>query len=207
MLEWIDNLLHSMGYPGILLLMFLENVFPFIPSETIMPLAGFMTTQGELSFVGVVAAGMIGSVIGNLPLYYLGEFVGKEKLKVWTNKHGKWVGVSGRDIERADDWFDRHGNKTVFFCRLIPGVRSIISVPAGFARMKLSTFLFYSALGTGLWSTLLAYLGRLLGKNYEQVDRYVGFAAYIVLGIIAVICIRWILKRKGRRAATENGRS
>lgn len=184
-----------MGYLGILLLMFLENVFPFIPSEAIMPLAGFITTQGELSFMGVVAAGMVGSVVGNLPLYYLGRFLGKEKLKGWASKHGRWFRVSGKDIDKADDWFDRHGHKTVLFCRLIPGIRSLISIPAGFAGMKLSTFLFYSALGTGLWSALLAFLGRLLGENYEQVERYMGFAAYFVLGIIAVICIRWVLKR------------
>ncbi|HEX3034080.1 MAG TPA: DedA family protein [Thermodesulfobacteriota bacterium] len=196
MLNWINNTLDALGYPGIVLFMFLENVFPLIPSEAIMPFAGFMTAQGRFSFLGVIAAGMFGSVLGNLPLYYLGKFVGEERLKRWADQYGKWVGLTHRDIDKAKDWFDRHGSKTVFLCRLVPGIRSIISIPAGFADMRLSTFLFYSALGTGLWGTILAYLGRVLGKNYKQVEQYMSLAGYIVLAIIVVICIRWIMKHK-----------
>ena len=202
MIAWINNTLDSLGYPGIILLMFLENMFPMIPSEAIMPFAGFMTTQGRFSFLGVIVAGTIGSVMGNLPFYYLGKFVGEGRLKAWANKHGRWVGLTHRDIDKAKDWFDRHGNKTVFLCRLVPGVRSIISIPAGFAKMRLSEFLLYSALGTGLWGTILAYLGRVLGKNYEQVEQYMGLAGYTVFAVIILICIRWIVRRKkegGRR--------
>ena len=196
MINWINNTLGALGYPGIVLFMFLENVFPIIPSEAIMPFAGFMTTQGKFSFLGVIVAGTVGSVIGNLPLYYLGKFVGEGRVKAWADKYGKWVGLTHRDIDKAKDWFDRHGNKTVFLCRLVPGIRSLISIPAGFAKMRLSTFLFYSALGTGLWGTILAYLGRVLGKNYEQVEQYMSLAGYIVLAIIILICIRLIMKRR-----------
>lgn len=198
--EWINNTVSDLGYPGIVLLMFLENVFFFIPSEVIISLAGFMTTQGKFSFVGVVVSGMVGSVLGSLPFYYLGKFAGCERLKAWADAYGKWFTVSGEEIDRADKWFDRHGNKAVFFCRLIPGIRSFISIPAGFSDMRLSTFLLYTALGTGLWAAVLAYLGRLLGRNYDKVERYMKPALYIVLAAILVACIIWIARRKRRRA-------
>lgn len=201
MLDWIQRTMEALGYPGIVLLMFVENVFPPLPSELIMPLAGFTASRGELSFVGVVLAGMAGSVLGALPLYSLGRGMGEERLKSWADRHGKWLAVSGDDIGKAKGWFDRHGGKAVLFCRLVPGVRSLISLPAGFAEMCLATFLLYSALGTGLWAALLAYLGRLLGENYGRVERYLGPAAYVVLGSLAVAGIGWVWKRKQQNAA------
>lgn len=167
---WIQQTMSALGYPGIVFLMFLENVFPPIPSELIMPLAGFTTSQGQLSFVWVVFAGALGSLIGQLPLYYLGRWVGEDKLVVWADRYGKWLTVTGADVKKADDWFDRHGQKAVFFARLIPGIRSLISIPAGISGMSLPTFLLYSALGTSLWALILAYLGRLLSDNYDAVD-------------------------------------
>lgn len=140
MLEWVQNTMSSLGYPGIALLMFIENIFPPIPSELIMPLAGFTAVRGDLSFVGVVLAGALGSLLGQLPLYYLGRWVGEDKLVAWADRYGKWLTVSGKDIRRADDWFDKHGHKTVFFARLVPGVRSLISIPAGLSEMHLPTF-------------------------------------------------------------------
>lgn len=157
MLGWITGLMNSMGYAGVVLLMFLENVFPPIPSELIMPLAGFTARQGKLAFVGVVLAGMVGSVLGALPLYYAGRLLGKERIKAWADRNGKWLALSGDDIEKADAWFDRHGDKGVFLGRLVPGVRSLLSIPAGLSGMALPKFLLYSALGTGLWAALLAY--------------------------------------------------
>jgi membrane protein DedA with SNARE-associated domain len=192
--------MNSLGYLGIVGLMFLENVFPPIPSELIMPLAGFTATQGRLSFWGVVLAGVVGSVLGQLPLYYLGKTVGEERLKAWADKHGKWLTVSGKDIEKAKGWFDKHGGGAVFFCRLIPGVRSLISIPAGFDNMNLFLFLLYSALGTALWTGILAYLGRLLGNNYQLVDKYLGPATYVILGAIAVAIFFWVRKRKKQGA-------
>ena len=201
MVEWIKNLMESLGYAGIVFLMFLENIFPPIPSELIMPLAGFTSTQGKLSFVGVVLAGALGSVLGAIPLYYLGRLVGEERLKEWADKYGKWLTVSSREIEKVDRWFDRHGNKAVFFGRLVPGIRSLISIPAGISGMNLVTFLLYSAVGGTLWTAMLAYLGRLLGENYEQVDAYLGPVSYVVLGGLAVAGIIWVWQRKKQRAS------
>jgi membrane protein DedA with SNARE-associated domain len=186
MLDWIKSTIDSIGYPGIIVLMIIENVFPPIPSELIMPFAGFLSGEGKLSFVGVVIAGTIGSVIGALPLYYVGRKVGSERLNSWADRHGRWLMLSSEEIERARGWFRQHGAAAVFLCRLVPGIRSLISIPAGIERMNLVTFLLLSALGTGTWAGLLAYLGRTLGRSYEKVGTYVGPASYIVIGSLIV---------------------
>ena len=204
MIEWIKNLMESLGYIGIVCLMFLENIFPPLPSEVIMPLAGFTAAQGDLSFIGVVLAGTLGSVIGALPLYYLGRIVGEDRLKQWADRYGKWLTVSGKEIERADAWFDRHGHKAVFIGRLVPGVRSLISIPAGISGMNLAQFLLYSAAGALIWTAILAFLGRLLGQNYERVNTYLGPVTYVVLGGLLIAGIIWIIRRKKQRAASES---
>ena len=199
MLEWIQNTMTSLGYPGVALLMFVENVFPPIPSELIMPLAGFTAGRGDLSFVGVVLAGALGSLVGQLPLYYLGRWVGEDQLVAWAERYGKWLTVSGKDIRRADDWFDKHGHKTVFFARLVPGIRSLISIPAGLSEMHLGMFLLYSALGTSLWALILASLGAVLGENYDVVDTYLGPVSFVVLGGLLLWAIVWVVRRKRTR--------
>lgn len=199
MLEWIRGLMESAGYAGIAFLMFLENVFPPIPSEVIMPLAGFTAARGDLGFLGVVIAGTLGSVLGALPLYYIGRLVGRERLSRWADEHGKWLALSGRDVDKASEWYERHGSKTVLFGRLVPGVRSLVSIPAGVAGMNLPKFLGYTAVGAGLWSALLAYLGQLLGQNYEAVERYLGPVAFVVIGGLVVFGIVAVVRR--RRAA------
>jgi membrane protein DedA with SNARE-associated domain len=196
MFEWITSTMNSMGYWGIVLLMFLENIFPPVPSELIMPLAGYLSERGDLSFGWVVAAGTAGSALGALPWFFLARKMGEERLRDWADQHGKWLTLSGKDIDRARHWFDRHGSAAVFFCRLIPGVRTLISLPAGFSKMNLFVFLLYSMLGTGLWAGLLAYLGRILGQNYQLVDQYLGPATTIILGGIAAYFIYEIWKRK-----------
>lgn len=199
MLTWIQQTMTGLGYPGVALLMFLENIFPPIPSELIMPLAGFTAATGELSFVGVVLAGALGSLLGQLPLYYLGRWVGEDKLVAWADRYGKWLTVSGDEVKRADDWFDKHGHKTVFLTRLVPGLRSLISIPAGLSEMNLGTFLLYSALGTSLWALLLAALGGVLGQNYGLVDTYLGPVALIIIGVVVVFAVVWILRRRAKR--------
>lgn len=196
MVKWIKHIMDGLGYPGIALLMFLENVFPPIPSELIMPLAGFTTIDGELSFFGVVAAGTVGSVAGALPLYYLGKLVGQERLIAWADRYGRWLAVSGRDIVRTRDWFDRHGGKTVLICRLVPGVRSLISIPAGITRMPLVPFLLYTTIGAALWAALLAFAGRLLGENYGRVNTLLGPVTYVVIGGLVVAGVVWVVRRK-----------
>ncbi len=198
--DWIKNLLESGSYPAIAGLMFLENVFPPLPSELIMPLAGFVASRGELSIWGVILAGMAGSLIGQLPLYYLGKAVGYERLKAWADKHGKWLTVSGDDITKSKEWFEKHGTKSVLFARVVPGVRSLISIPAGFAKMPLAPFLLYSAVGTGAWTAALALIGRALGAKYELVDKYLGPVTWVVLGGIVLALIVRAVKGKKNKA-------
>ena len=200
MLSWIENLLSSLGYVGVAFLMTVENVFPPIPSELIMPLAGFSATQGDLTLLGVIIAGTVGSVLGALPLYYLGALFGEERLTRWADRYGKWLTVSGKDVKRADDWFERHGNKVVLFARLVPGIRSLISVPAGMSKMNLGVFLLYTTLGTGLWAALLACGGWLLGDNYEAISRYLGPISYVVFAGLAVAAIVWIVRRRSEKS-------
>ena len=197
MLDWITGLLGSLGYVGVTFLMFLENVFPPIPSELIMPLAGFTAAQGKLSLVGVVAAGTLGSVLGALPLYYLGRRLGAARLKSLADRHGRWLTLDGDDIERAIAWFDRHGGAAVFIGRLVPGVRSLISVPAGIDRMPLVPFLLFTTLGSGVWTGLLAYLGHLLGGRYQEVERYLNPVSYAVLGAVVAVYLWRVIHHRG----------
>ncbi|MGX9685695.1 DedA family protein [Deinococcus wulumuqiensis] len=196
MTDWIQNLMDSMGYLGILLLMVLENIFPPIPSELIMPSAGFAAARGDMSLGMVVLMGTLGSVLGTLPLYYIGKAFGEDKLVAWADKHGKWLTLSGKDIKKADDWFDRHGSKAVLFGRMVPGIRSLLSLPAGMSHMPLPKFLIYSAIGSALWSAALAYAGYALGENYDRVEQYVGPASKVILGLLVVGAVAWFLKRK-----------
>jgi membrane protein DedA with SNARE-associated domain len=172
MTEWIINTMTSLGYVGIGLLMFLENLFPPIPSELIMPLAGFTIAQGKLNFFLAVLAGVVGTMLGALPWYYAGKLVGEQRLRRLVNRYGKWLTLSSKDLDKANAWFRRHGAKTVLFCRLVPGVRTLISLPAGINQMSIALFLLYSTIGTTLWVTLLTALGYFLGNNYELVEVY-----------------------------------
>ncbi|HEY9747632.1 MAG TPA: DedA family protein [Allocoleopsis sp.] len=200
MAEWITNTMNSLGYVGIGLLMFLENLFPPIPSELIMPLAGFTVYQGKMQFFYAVFAGVLGTVLGALPWYYAGKLVGEERLKALADRYGKWLSISSKDIDRANDWFDRYNAKAVFFCRLVPGVRTLISLPAGISGMPLVPFLIYSTLGTTLWVSLLTYAGYALGQNYHLVDQYVGPLSKVVLCILIAAFIIWVVKKNWRRA-------
>ncbi|MBD1860097.1 MULTISPECIES: DedA family protein [Trichocoleus] len=200
MAEWITNTMNSLGYVGIGLLMFLENLFPPIPSELIMPLAGFTVFQGKMQFFYAVLAGVLGTVLGALPWYYAGKLLGEERLKALADRYGKWLSISSKDIDRADDWFDRYNAKAVFFCRLVPGVRTLISLPAGISGMPMVPFLIYSTLGTTLWVSLLTYAGYALGQNYHVVDKYIGPLSKVVLCILITAFIIWVVKKNWKRA-------
>jgi membrane protein DedA with SNARE-associated domain len=196
MSDWIKSVIENLSYPGIVFLMLLENVFPPIPSELIMPLAGFISTQGELSFTALVIAGTLGSVAGAIVLYYAGRWIGGERLRHWSGRKGHWVGLSPADFDKSDDWFKRHGAKTVLLGRVIPGVRSLISIPAGVSGMALPVFLLYTTIGSAVWTTALAFAGRLLGRNYEQVEHVIGpISTAVVVGIVLTLVIRGFRNR------------
>jgi membrane protein DedA with SNARE-associated domain len=207
MLDWIIRTMESLGYAGVALLMLLENVFPPIPSEVIMPLAGFIVARGEWSLWGAIAAGTLGSLAGQLPWYLIGRRVGEERLKKWADRHGRWLTVCGQDIEKAHDWFDRHGKRAVLIGRLIPGVRTFISLPAGFDRMGWLPFLGATLAGTVIWTTALVVAGRLLGARYEQVSKVLEPVSWVVLGGVLALylwrVVRWKSGDEGARRARK----
>lgn len=183
-------MVRTLGYAGVAVLTFLENVFPPIPSELVIPLAGYVAAQGGLSVWGVVAAGSTGSLAGALLWYEIGRRLGKRRVRLWVDAYGKWLTLSARDVDRAEDWFKRRGAAAVFIGRLVPGVRTLISLPAGFARMPLGLFLFYSAAGTAIWTAALAYAGVVLKEQFALVGDYIGVFTNIVLVGLGVLLVR-----------------
>ncbi|MEO5733650.1 MAG: DedA family protein [Rubrivivax sp.] len=189
MAQWIISFIEQHGYLGIAALMVLENVFPPIPSELIMPFAGFSAARGELSLAGVLAAGTVGSLLGTLPWYVAGRSLTGDRLKRWAGRWGRWLAVSPDDIDHASDWFERHGSAAVFFGRMVPAVRSVISVPAGIARMNLAAFLAWSAAGSLLWVGLLVGLGYGLESQYARVQ---GWLSPVTMLIVAAIIVAYL---------------
>jgi len=191
MFKFITEFLGSSGYIGVFLLMALENIFPPIPSELIMPFAGFVVARGELNLAGVLVAGTAGSIAGALPWYYAARIYGKERLKEVADRHARWLTVTAEDIDKAIGAFDRHGRSVVLFGRLIPAIRTLISVPAGLARMSLGQFLLFSTIGSLAWTGVLTGAGFVLESNFEQVGKYVDPVSKGILGIL----LAWYLYR------------
>ncbi|MCA2847474.1 MAG: DedA family protein [Pseudanabaena sp.] len=190
MQEWITNTMNSLGYLGIGLLMFLENLFPPIPSELIMPLAGYTATfpNTQIQVIPAIAAGVIGTILGAIPWYYAGLLLGQKRLQLLASRYGKWIGISGDDIEKSTNWFQKHGSKAVLFGRLVPGIRTLISIPAGISKMPVVPFFIYSTIGTIAWVTLLTYAGYFLGKNYKLVEDYIDvITKVVVFGVLLAI--------------------
>lgn len=181
MFDWILQIIENLGYFGLAFLMLIENVFPPIPSEIVMPLAGFLAAQGTFSVWLVILAGSIGSLAGALFWFWVGQRVGRDKLMAFAERHGRWIAMAPSDIERAEDWFHRHGKAAVFIGRLIPGVRSLISVPAGIANMSFPVFIIYSAIGTLLWTAFLTGAGFVLKSQYERVEAWLNPVSWAVL--------------------------
>ena len=192
MQEWITNTMNSLGYLGIGLLMFLENLFPPIPSELIMPLAGYTATfpNTQIQVIPAIAAGVIGTILGAIPWYYAGLLLGQQRLQLLASRYGKWIGISGEDIEKSTNWFQKHGSKAVLFGRLVPGIRTLISIPAGISKMPIVPFFIYSTIGTIVWVTLLTYAGYFLGKNYKLVEDYIDvITKVVVFGVLLAIAV------------------
>ena len=185
MQDWVVEVVRQMGPLGVALLMFLENVFPPLPSEIIMPLAGYLSARGQAPFWAMVAAGTAGSLAGAYVWYAIGRAVTHDRLCAWVQAHGTWLAMTPEDVDRATNWFGRHGRWSVFFGRLVPVVRTLISVPAGFTRMRPVPFVVLSAVGTGIWTLALSYAGRLLGSRFQRVEQWIGpVSSAIVVGAV-----------------------
>ncbi|KGR82010.1 DedA family protein [Lysinibacillus odysseyi] len=184
--EWITDLMNNWGYFGVAFLVALENLFPPIPSEFILTFGGFMTTRTNMTVPGVIMSSTIGSVAGAICLYYIGKLVSLSLLKkILAGKLGTFLRLKPRDIDRSVDWFQRRGYLTVFFCRFIPVIRSLISIPAGVARMPLLPFITYTVLGTVLWNTILIVLGALAGDNWSVIlDMFNRYKYYLFIPVI-----------------------
>ncbi|MDB5892051.1 MAG: alkaline phosphatase [Polaromonas sp.] len=198
MAQWIIQFITEYGYVAIALLMLLENVFPPIPSELIMPFAGFVAARGDLHPAGVVITGTLGSIAGTLPWYWAGRAIGLERLQAWADRHGRWLTVSREDLTKAQAWFERRGWVAVTLGRLVPALRSIISAPAGIARMPMHSFLFWSALGSLVWTSALTAVGYLLDNRYEAVVHWLDPVTKAVLAL-ALLTYVWRLVTFGKR--------
>jgi membrane protein DedA with SNARE-associated domain len=197
MSDWIVSFVGRLGSLGVFLLMLLENVFPPIPSELIMPLAGYHARTGQMNLWVVIVAGSLGSLAGTSLWYVLGRRIGEERLRGWIERHGKWLTITTEELDRSKAWFDRRGKTAVVVCRMIPALRTVISLPAGVSGMPLPSFLLYSSVGTLLWTAALAYAGYLLGGAYEQVSGYLGPASWVIIGTSLLIYV-WRLIRQFR---------
>lgn len=195
---WAVSVMEQGGYAGLVLLIALDAVFPPIPSEIVLPLAGFLTGRGLLIYPLAVLAATMGSVAGALLLYGIGHWLGEERLRSGVAEHGHWLLLDEDDIHRASGWFNHHGGKAVFLGRFVPTVRSLISVPAGVTRMPLGQFVWLTALGSALWNAALIGLGWLLGAYWQTVANYVQplSTAVMLAGLAAVVVFVW---RRGRK--------
>ncbi|MBM4401735.1 MAG: DedA family protein [Candidatus Cloacimonetes bacterium] len=167
-LNFFLNLIETIGYPGITLVSLLENVFTPIPSEAVIPFAGVLVMQGKLNLVLVIVSATLGSILGAFFFYYLGFILGSEKIRAWILKWGKYFFVTENDLDRAQTWFRKYDSWAVLICRIIPLVRSFISIPAGYVKMPLGQFIVLTAIGTSIWSTFLTSLGIIFGKTYTR---------------------------------------
>jgi membrane protein DedA with SNARE-associated domain len=194
--SWATDVIESLGYTGVAMLIILENVFPPIPSEAILPLAGFLAGQGRMWLPAVILVATLGAVIGALILYAAGAWFGDVRVRRLIRRYGKWFAVAEADLDKANGWFDRHGGTAVMICRLVPIVRSIVSIPAGLRRMNVMQFVLYTAIGSGAWNTILIMAGWWLGDNWEEVGDYVNYLEIPVILAALAGAIWFLWKRK-----------
>jgi membrane protein DedA with SNARE-associated domain len=191
MIDFFQHLIDTLGYFGVFLLLFIENIFPPLPSEVVAPFCGYAAARGELNIAGVIAAAVLGSMVGQMPWYYAGRLLGEKRIEALAARYGRWLTVTPPEVRRVFDWFARFGAASVFFGRMIPAIRAVISLPAGIAEMPLGKFLAYSLAGTTLWMGGLAYAGYRLGQNYELVAKYMEPGTKIV---VAVVVLSYIVR-------------
>lgn len=201
--NWIMEFVAEHGYVGVCLLLLVENIFPPIPSEVILTFSGFVTTVSAMTKTGVIMAATAGSVIGAMILYSAGLALDVEKLERFIDKRGRLLRITKKDLHRAERWFEKYGPWTVFFCRLIPLVRSLISVPAGMAHMNFLLFIVLTTLGSFIWNTILVTIGFAVGENWESIIWYMDIystVVYIALAICGIACLAGYYRFRRKRA-------
>jgi membrane protein DedA with SNARE-associated domain len=199
--NWVTDVIDALGYAGVALLVALENLFPPIPSEIVLPFAGFVARDGDTSLWGMIVAATIGSLAGALALYGIAHAIGPARLEQLVVRHGKWFRLSVRDLERAERWFDRRAVVAVLIGRCIPLIRSLVSIPAGFRRMPLPRFVLYSAIGSLVWNTALIGAGYALRDRWEDVEPVMKWLQYAVILVIVVAVLRFVWSRFVSRSA------
>lgn len=202
MQTWITDIMEQFGYLGIFLMMALENVFPPIPSEIILPFGGFMTTYTDLTTIGVIITATTGSVLGAIILYGVGLLLDVERMEKIVDRYGHIIRIKKSDIHKADAWFDKYGYWTVLFCRMIPLVRSLISIPAGMSNMKFWLFMLFTIIGTLAWNIILVLIGAALGESWDDVLGFMhtySTVAYAVIGVGIVLFIILFIRKKTSR--------
>lgn len=189
-IDWIVNLMEALGAPGVGIAILLENLFPPIPSEVVLPLAGFTAAQGSLNMLNVFIWSVIGSVVGAYVLYGIGAWLGLERLR----KIADWMWlVKASDVDASMDFFHKYGKPSIFFGRLIPGIRSLISIPAGLDRMNLITFGLWTTFGSAIWNAFLIYLGYVLGANWEKATGYVDTYSKVIYVVLILIILGFLV--------------
>lgn len=197
--NWIFDIMDQFGYIGILFLIAVENIFPPIPSEVILTFGGYLTTKTSMTVTGVVAVSTAGSVIGAIILYGLGMLLGKERIEKIVNRYGHILRVTVEDVEKADNWFHKYGLWTIFFCRFVPLIRSLISIPAGMARINFVTFLLLTTIGTFIWNVVLVSIGAILGDSWESIVHYMDYysnVVYVLLVLLFLAFVIWYVRKK-----------
>ncbi|MEV0000673.1 DedA family protein [Micromonospora sp. NPDC050980] len=198
---WVASVIDSLGAVGVALLVALESIIPPIPSEIVLAMAGYLAAEGRFNVVVIVLAATAGSLLGALVLYWLGAALGEDRLKRWLD-HIPLVDLD--DLEKADRWFERHGRWAVLIGRVVPVVRSLVSVPAGANRMPLGEFILLTTLGSGVWNAVIVGAGFLLGSRWKDVDRYSQWFNYAIFAVFAVMIVSWAVKKVRRRRARQS---
>jgi membrane protein DedA with SNARE-associated domain len=199
---WIAGVIDSLGELGVGLLVALENLVPPVPSELVLTMAGYLAGDGRMNVVFVVIAATIGSVVGALILYWLGRVVGEERLRRWLDRIPL---VDAGDLDKADRWFERHAWSAVLFGRMVPVVRSLVSIPAGANHMPVGRFVTFTAIGSGVWNSLFVGAGFALGTRWQQVDRYARWFDYAILAFFVVAITWWVVKKVRKRRSSRVG--
>ena len=199
MTDWIISIMEQLGYFGIALLMFLDNVFPPSPSEVIMPSAGFAASKGQLLLSGVIIAGSFGSLLAAALLYWVGRKIPNQSIFNWVDRYGKYLFIKSEDVKKALDWFEKYGHRVVFFGRMVPAVRSLISIPAGMSHMPFWKFMLYSSVGTIIWTTFLACVGYYFGNNIELMQQIFSRVGYVIITIVLILVAYFFYKKSKAR--------